>query len=97
MEEVRYHHYYHPVFGSMIKKFEGNYYNYDGNLYIPNGIELESLYERDRRLWVEQAMLKELVETDGLLNSSQVEKTTQYFCEAYDVIQKTISNFQTNK
>jgi hypothetical protein len=98
MEDLRKELFWHPQLGVLERVSEdGTCRLSNANTFVRMQSPMETVYERDRRAWVEEAMLKELVETDGLLNSSQVEKTTQYFCEAYDVIQKTISNFQTNK
>jgi hypothetical protein len=96
-KDIRENYYYHPEYGVVTENGAGGYYYQHARVHDSKDGELESIYNHARRAWVEEAMLKELVEADGLLNSSQVEKTTQYFCEAYDVIQKTISNFQTNK
>jgi hypothetical protein len=90
MKNVRECHYHHPIFGVMRKDLESNYYNTEGNLYIPEGIELETIYERDRRLWVEQAISMELTNQGVLLTDTQIEHRAKYYLKAYDLIQNVI-------
>jgi hypothetical protein len=102
MEDIRMKLFWHPVHGELAKisADECTYENkdtiiHDTQIYVDE--PMETIYERGRRAWVEEAMLKELVETDRQSNEDEVKLLTQYYYEAYDVIQKTISNFQTNK
>jgi hypothetical protein len=97
MKDVRECHYHHPIFGVMRKDLESNYYNTEGNLYIPEGIELETIYERDRRLWVEQIVVTDLARRNNIVNDDDLEFMIGHYCNTYDLIQKSITNFQTNK
>ncbi len=92
MKDVRECHYHHPIFGVMRKDLESNYYNTEGNLYIPEGIELETVYQRDRRLWVEESVMKELLKSDIQLHEEEINELTRYYIDAYNLVQNEITN-----
>ncbi len=94
MEDLRKELFWHPVYGCLEKvtgrdnayiKFGANPAN---GIYISQ--PMETVYERDRRLWVEQVLLKELADQDIYLSDMQIESRTKYYLKAYDLIQNVI-------
>ena len=96
-KDIRKNYYYHPEYGVVTENGAGGYYYQHARVHDSKDGELESIYNHARRLWVEQAMLKVVVETDTQLSDKEVKLLTQYFCEAYGLVQNEITNFQTNK
>jgi hypothetical protein len=95
-KDIRKNYYYHPQYGVVIKGIDGSYYHEDGNAYVTEGYELESIYNHARRAWVEEAMLKRVTDQkkdERLLTSEQVHLMTVYYCTTYDLIQASITNF----
>ena len=91
--------FWHPVHGELAK-LPGDEYSYENKDTIANEIPplyidqpMETVYQRDRRLWVEQAMLREIVKIDRQSNEDEMKLLTQYYYEAYDIIQNEITNF----
>jgi hypothetical protein len=93
MEDIRKKLFWHPQYGVVTENGAGGYYYQHARVHDSKDGELETLYQRDRRLWVEQAMLKVIVETDTQLSNKEVKLLTQYFCEAYGLVQNEITNF----
>ena len=97
MKDIRENYYYHPEYGVVTENGAGGYYYLHARVHDSKDGELESIYNHARRAWVEEAMLKEIVKIDRPSNEDEIKLLTQYYCEAYDIIQNTITNFQTNK
>ncbi len=94
MEDIRMKLFWHPQLGVLERVSEdGTCRLSNANTFVRMQSPMETVYQRDRRLWVEQAMLKELVETDRQSNEDEVKLLTQYYYEAYDIVQNEITNF----
>ncbi len=94
MEDLRKELFWHPVYGCLEKVIgrENTYVKSDADPtnWICISRPMETVYERDRRLWVEQALLKELADQDIYLSDMQIESRTKYYLKAYDLIQIVI-------
>jgi hypothetical protein len=56
-----------------------------------NGFETKGTkYEQRRQAWVEKAMMEECVRSEDILKDTQLEIMTEFYCKAYDLIQRTI-------
>jgi hypothetical protein len=89
MKDPRKDWYHHPKYGLVRKDAQG-YYEGDTETYISPEAGLESMYERDQRLFVEQAVMGDLIKSDEALPDRNVEVITKYYMRVYDVIQKTL-------
>jgi hypothetical protein len=96
-KDIRKNYYYHPQYGVVTKGIDGSFYHEDGNAYVAEGYELETLYQRDRRLWVEQMVVTDLAGQNDIVNSEDFKCMIKYYFDTYDLIQNELSNFQTNK
>jgi hypothetical protein len=96
-KDIRENYYYHPEYRVVTKNIEGQYYNGHVKINVPQGIELETLYQRDRRLWVEQMVVTDLAGQNDIVNSEDFKCMIKYYFDTYDLIQNELSNFQTNK
>lgn len=90
--------FWHPVYGCLEKVIgrDNTYVKSDADptnwIYISQ--PMETVYERDRRLWVEQAKAMELMNQDVLLSDTQIVNRTKYYLKAYDLIQNVIFSNQ---
>ena len=95
MEDIRMKLFWHPVHGELAK-LPGDEYSYENKDTIANDTPLyidqpmETVYQRDRRLWVEQAISMELTNQGVLLTDTQIEHRAKYYLKAYDLIQNVI-------
>lgn len=95
MENLRKEWFWHPQFGvldvaAINLETEDTFRKSDGSIVIVPDDYIETVYQRDRRLWVEQAMSMELVNQNTLLTDTQIEHRTKYYFKAYDLIQNVI-------
>jgi hypothetical protein len=94
MEDIRKELFWHPVYGCLEKVIgrENTYVKSDADPtnWIHISRPMETVYERDRRLWVEQAKAMELMNQDVLLSDTQIVNRTKYYLKAYDLIQNVI-------
>jgi hypothetical protein len=91
MKDPRKDWYYHPKYG-LVRKDPQGYYEGDTETYISSESNLESVYERDQRLFVEQAVMTELTKAVETSPDWNVEALTNYYMRVYNVIQNTIKN-----
>jgi hypothetical protein len=91
MEDLRKELFWHPQLGALERVSEdGTCRLSNANTFVRMQSPMETVYERDRRLWVEQALLKELADQDIYLSDMQIESRTKYYLKAYDLIQNVI-------
>jgi hypothetical protein len=102
MEDIRKRLFWHPVHGELAKisADECTYENkdtiiHDTQIYVDE--PMETVYERDRRLWVEQMVVTDLAGQNDIVNSEDFKCMIKYYFDTYDLIQNELSNFQTNK
>lgn len=91
MKDARKDWYHHPKYG-LVRKDPQGYYEGDTETYISPESGLESVYERDQRLFVEQAVMGDLVGANNTSPDWNVEMLAKYYMRVYDVIQNTIKN-----
>jgi hypothetical protein len=89
MKDPRKHWYHHPKYGVVLKDAQGHFRS-DTEDYISSEAGLESMYERDQRLFVEQAVMTELTKAVETSPDWNVEMLAKYYMGVYDVIQKTL-------
>jgi hypothetical protein len=89
MKDARKDWYHHPKYGVVLRDSQGHFRS-DTEDYISSEAGLESVYERDQRLFVEQAVMGDLIKSDEALPDRNVEVITKYYMRVYDVIQKTL-------
>lgn len=87
MDDIRKKYYKHPMFGVLCKTPDGRFYNfYDSNnneIHVETPDDLETVYEHDRRVFVEKAVLSIISNGDKVgLNDVRVLSTL------YDNIQE---------
>lgn len=100
--DIRKELFWHPVHGE-VSKLSGDDCAYENKdtiaheapIYIDK--PMETVYERDRRLWVEAAMLKEIVEKKASSDINDINYRTAYYYKAYDLIQHRIAEFVNAK
>jgi hypothetical protein len=91
MEDLRKELFWHPQLGVLEKVSEdGTCRLSNANTFVRMQSPMETVYERDRRLWVEQAKAMELMNQDVLLSDTQIVNRTKYYLKAYDLIQNVI-------
>jgi len=96
MEDIRKELFWHPQLG-VLERVEGQNDTYrvgSSTTVLFTEDPMETVYERDRRLWVEQVLLKELADQDIYLSDMQIESRTKYCLKAYDLIQNVIFSNQ---
>jgi hypothetical protein len=97
MEDVRKELFWHPQYGVVTENGSGGYYYQHARVHDSKDGELETLYQRDRRLWVEQMVATDLAGQNDIVNSEDFKCMIKYYFDTYDLIQNELSNFQTNK
>jgi hypothetical protein len=92
---IRKNLFWHPVHGELAK-LSGDEYSYENKDTIANEAPLyidqpmETVYERDRRLWVEKTISRDIINQEGFISIGDM---VQYYCSIYDEIQQKITEF----
>jgi hypothetical protein len=94
MEDIRTKMFWHPVYGCLEKVIgrDNTYVKSDADptnwIYISQ--PMETVYERDRRLWVEQMVVTDLAGQNDIVNSEDFKCMIKYYFDTYDLIQNVI-------
>jgi hypothetical protein len=71
--------------GDVFRKEDGSFVTISDER--AEAIRSNSVYERDKQLWVQQAIQIELANQSVLLTDTQIENRTKYYSNAYDLMQ----------
>jgi hypothetical protein len=94
-KDIRKNYYYHPEYGVVTENGAGGYYYQHARVHDSKDGELETLYQRDRRLWVEQLLSRKIADFTLSINAFDTEQWTVKAMAAYDKIQEV--NFSFNQ
>lgn len=93
MEDARKELFWHPIHGEVRMAESKNTYVRKDLLKVVISTPLETVYERDRRLWVEQMLIQKIARFGLSLVSFETERWTAELMAQYDRIQDTIFSF----
>jgi hypothetical protein len=94
MEDLRQELFWHPQLGVLERVSEdGTCRLSNANTFVRMQSPMETVYQRDRRLWVEESVMKELLKSDIQLHEEEINELTRYYIDAYNLVQNEITNF----
>ncbi len=95
MEDIRKELFWHPQLGVLEKVSEdGTCRLSNANTFVRMQSPMETVYERDRRLWVEQMVVTDLAGQNDIVNSEDFKCMIKYYFDTYDLIQNVIFSNQ---